>query len=579
MKRFTNDRYCLISGLTLMTALSAPLPTTLEAQTPAVKASVAPQGLPENGLLANVEHLNGAPDPSSLVGLGFRFNAENGTFEPTQMIAELVILAPDAISTDEIAFGRTFNSQDVFEYVDLTETVWGSLFAIKAAMQYAHQSVHSEQYLGVGFTYHREIQYKDKIADLSPQNVVFTPVAESILQIQDPAVREYTWRETFGDFVALGYTLRGSAGIKVSLLRHDSYRSRADFLDLRGEFLDSTSDWTFGSLAEEAKRRRSLSLSVEAEGAAIPADVQLPAVVESIDEEWEQQAFVNNLNTLALNAKAEKGVILFPGSVLPGAPTLSGPDWNISRILLAQQVAEDAKNAMEDAYHWTYPLSLRQFLDVRQSPGFLDSYSEVLHIKRMAVLDGMEAMWIAVKEYLEEQTPQNEAAITATAAVAQSRTTDLRFFLIQLHDLANGLPPVELRVYEWIDQPAGQAYWIQTRIDFELENVGFFEDWRLGGLEDALQYIDPGTGRAAVTLYENQPGNPGAAHTYGNDMKPFEVLEEEVIHDGAGQGLRKIRFTSNMAFHSQSPTFQVVVEDDLKRLVSQSVTVSDDNAD
>lgn len=524
----------------------------------------------------------GTTDPRDLVGVGFRYKPEQGSFEPTQKVADLIFDPVDHVAADTVGYSQYLNSKERSRRLIVDYRASVSILGVKGATELAHDTVSSGSQLQTGFSLYREFRYEDKIADLRPAAVIYTPAAQAILDIQEPATRNLAWRTAFGDYVGVGYTMRGRLGLRVTLSDAQSIHDSATFLDTQGSYGPYGGSTDLALLAYEVLQSDDLGLGLVSQGgAALPAGYSFPTAPSMLETWQQQQEFLDAINTGIQGAKDNESLILFPAGALPAGPTFRGPNWDSGFLGEAVMLANHAADALLSAYHWTHPDSRLAFLDKQTRPQGSDSYAWLLDQERFALVSAMDDLWDGMRDYLAEQNHDTMAAFRTVLVATQGRLRSLEELLIELHDLARNLPPVEIVVYENIDQPAGEPYWMPTTIEIELRNVAIFDDWSPGSghLAEALQFVDAASERATITLYEDQtvPGTYSVPHVHGADMTDFIVLEDQPILQGPGIGLRNLRFQTTTWLHSQSPQFRVRVVDNLLRSDSMTVNVADDH--
>lgn len=492
-----------------------------------------------------------------LVGYGFTFDPQTGDWKVKQPAAPITLDQNYVLDSFIVDFFGSSVSESLSSSSALAVNVSAAYGLVKAAAQMAQQESASSSQFANEFSLVIKKQYQPKMLDLAQAaSLVYLPTAQQILAIQDPAERVLQWKNTFGEYLAIGFDVRAYAGLKVSLTQTESSSSKSTYFALQAQYKTlagsgASGGVSFASMAKQALETSGINLSLKYEGSVEPV-ISIPTSVSQIDEPSEQQMLVDALYDALLNSYAKRGLILIPWSAIPGAPVFDINSFAGPAAGEAAFVAKSSIELLEQARRWSYPMALQTFLDNRLMPNSTVSYGTKLDETRTALIDTLNDLWLKLVAHGVAPTAQSsDDLLVAAAAVKTAQGVGSAYglsdMLVDLEAMAATFPPMQILVQEnATPSPNPQPTDISpVHYMITIKNVGFFSSWVYA--TPWIKAYDAFTDTGSIVMYEDAIIQGSTQYlqpsTFANGQLKTPIMMSKVPSTTLGcEGLYDIKF-------------------------------------
>lgn len=398
---------------------------------------------------------------------------------------------------------------------------------------------------------------------------VLTPLAQQIIQEPNPILKASRWKQAFGRFVAIGFDVYGSLGVKVAVSDMNSSKTHSKYMKMKLSYGPNSAQGSMGSASYEALTTQGLNLSWEYHGNQPLTGLSLPASVTELDTPQEQHTFVQGIIDAAHSARAKRGLFLIPAMSFPNGPQIGMPDWD---GVLISNAALAARNAMDDlnvADGFNFPLSFRTFLDQQLIPNTSVSYTSQLDANRAQILSALADLWTKTKAYIanpNDSTTQN-TLIAGIQTVSDARSAIGGTFS-KLDELRDRLPVMTVHLNEWFTASGSDCATVSRAIQFEIDNVAAFTN--PADYQSLYDWVTYHSGdEASICIREDRwcSGQLNLPH-YAENLQPIGVIQETVYNSGPRKGLKHLFFECVMQASISSQIFRGEVLDDFGRSAS-----------
>lgn len=425
------------------------------------------------------------------------------------------------------------------------------LFSAAASLGYSSQTGSSIESTSFSLVWE---QYAEQYADLSPNAVVYSPTASTILAGVDPQLIEDDWNAHLGSYVVIGAPQYTSLRLTISISSSSSYSDSKRFADLQASYAGYAAKASFAEALYQAMNSSGLSWSIEGVGVDM-SQLDLP-ILSEIDEDAEQIAFMNQIeDMMASPQNAPTGAILAPVMALPGAPEIAGENFDPFVVGQAASAVRTGLQALARADHWNRSSRVRSFLENRFAATSGTDLHTLITDEKTEVVTAMSALWTAFKRHLASP---NEPTYVSML------NSQLQDCLSRIADLQDALYEAELAVSAMSAQPTvvdNSIYNASTAVGYmqifqvTLENVAIFDDT---DILDVRPFLEERT-----HLYSHDPSI--GAHVDYPCYDFFLVGQPTIVPSGEDAGLFNVSYKFKAKVYTNSSHVEFYLEDDLHR--------------
>lgn len=491
---------------------------------------------------------NFAPELSpDSTGSTFDYDAERGLWLQRRKLFSAVPVMGTNTPTTRMLFSSQYDKSTLFRESALDASLSTKIGLVNASAHYAQQNREGREDLSTGFVFGWECIYPRSVVDSAAVSVWDSEALE-ILALPEPQRTERWQQEGFGAYVATGHANRGRLAVKVSLRESARYRSRSQFFELSGSYGPTSVDASVMEAVYEARRSQGLAVEVVAEGWNSPTPFELPST-ELISTPSGQAIYANQMRQQAVNARRKEGLFLKPvRDFMPGAPNIASFSWSDPLLRDASAEALGALRDIHLARRWAKPFTLQQFLAARLVPGTSESFDNALQRTRLASIDALEDLKVAVVHYAKADHALAQGAdqpVRDAIGALGNRRFELANVVTGIHTMAAQLPTMSLAFSENYTPGGSSTFDNWVGIHVSVDNAAIFWDGTVPGLIETLGEWDPARSFGPVMGYVDEPnGSSNIARTTGNGGLGYFVIDSVTPLVGSNQeGLYNIKFS------------------------------------